>query len=42
MSKEVKKQKEAAEAVVVRLPRKLKKWNKKNFGVLSFDEKDAK
>lgn len=26
---------------VVRIPRKLKKLNKKNFGIVSFDEKEA-
>jgi len=39
MSKVVKKQDE--KAVAVRVPRKLKKWNKKNFGILAFDGKDA-
>ncbi|MBB6498195.1 hypothetical protein [Pedobacter cryoconitis] len=46
MSKVVKKEdkkvvKGDEKAVVVRVPRKLKKWNKKNFGILSFDGKDA-
>lgn len=41
MSKAVKTEDKAVKGDVVRIPRKLKKLNKKNFGIVSFNEKEA-